>query len=44
MIIIGPGFLLLIFLCMFRPVRMVIGWVLFAVLCMFVYWCVAVPK
>ena len=39
MIIIGPGFALLIFLCMFKPIRMVIGWVLFAALCLVVYAC-----
>ena len=43
MIIIGPGFLLLIFLCMFKPVRMVIGWILFAALCAGVYGCAMMP-
>ena len=44
MILIGPGALILIALLMFRPVRFVVGWALFLLLCLFVYWCVAVPK
>lgn len=39
MIVITPFALLLIALLMFRPVRMVIGWILFAALCLAVYAC-----
>ena len=44
MIIIGPGFALLIFLCMFKPIRMIVGWILFAALCFVIYACATMPN
>ena len=43
MIIIGPGFLLLILLCMFRPVRQLIGVLLLLGLAFGVYACATMP-
>ena len=40
MIVIGPGALILILLLMFRPVRFVVGWLLFAFLCAGIYGCI----
>ena len=34
MILIGPGFALLLFLMVFKPVRFVVGWFLFLALCL----------
>lgn len=34
MILIGPGFALLLFLMIFKPVRFVVGWILFLALCL----------
>jgi uncharacterized SAM-binding protein YcdF (DUF218 family) len=44
MILIGPGALLLLVLLAFRPVRFVVGWALFLLVCFFAYACTVHPS
>ena len=43
MIIVGGPVILLLLLLAFRPVRMIVGWLLFAVLCIGLYACAQMP-
>ena len=42
-LIIGPGALILLALLAFKPVRFVVGWALFLLLCFIVYACMSMP-
>ena len=44
MIIIGPGALFLILLLMFRPVRLIFGWLLLLILAAGLYGCWVMPR
>ena len=44
MIVIGPFGLILLALLIFKPVRMVVGWLLFALMCFIVYSCATLPS